>query len=252
MSMIWYAGTPADYGADNVTVSARNAADTGTVTVENLVQYAATELSIYLTRSTGGTLLDSDSLQDATGTPVDTITGAIAEAIWFQADDAVTGNKSVFGTPDNGTTWYMFHPDQGPTIDRLVVAEAGVTLGSIGGHTDVTITGSEADNSVLTWNSGTGVASFQPGGGGSGLPSGGTTDQVLVKQSATDGDADWETQYTVPAGGADGALLAKSSASDGATEWIAGTTYWKAWSGTQSAYDALGSYDSGTLYVITD
>ena len=31
------------------------------------------------------------------------------------------------------------------------------------------------------------------GGGGGSLPNGGTTGQVLTKQSATDGDADWET-----------------------------------------------------------
>lgn len=30
------------------------------------------------------------------------------------------------------------------------------------------------------------------------------------------------------------------------------TTYWKAWVGTQAQYDALGSYDSRVLYVVTD
>lgn len=34
------------------------------------------------------------------------------------------------------------------------------------------------------------------GGGGSGLPSGGTTGQYLVKQSATEGDADWQSLNT--------------------------------------------------------
>jgi len=32
------------------------------------------------------------------------------------------------------------------------------------------------------------------GGGGAGVPAGGTTGQILVKQSATDGDADWQDQ----------------------------------------------------------
>lgn len=45
------------------------------------------------------------------------------------------------------------------------------------------------------------IADLTPtGGGGGSLPPGGTTGQVLTKQSATDGDADWET----PSGGGGG------------------------------------------------
>lgn len=40
------------------------------------------------------------------------------------------------------------------------------------------------------------------GGSGTGIPDGGTTGQVLTKQSATDGDADWETPTSGGSGGA--------------------------------------------------
>ena len=38
---------------------------------------------------------------------------------------------------------------------------------------------------------------YVAGGGGSSLPTGGVIDQVLTKQSATDGDADWEYPHTL-------------------------------------------------------
>lgn len=54
---------------------------------------------------------------------------------------------------------------------------------------------------------------------GAGVAAGGTTDQGLVKTSGTD--------Y--------------------ATGWV---DVWKRWSGTQAAYDAIGTKDANTLYVI--
>lgn len=53
------------------------------------------------------------------------------------------------------------------------------------------------------------------GGGGSGVPDGGTTGQQLEKLSATDGDADWVTRHHVPAGGTTGQILEKQSGTDG-------------------------------------
>ena len=63
-------------------------------------------------------------------------------------------------------------------------------------------------------------------GGGTGLPDGGTTGQVLTKQSATDGDADWADA----AGGVDHVEL------------------------TQAEYDALSQAEkeNGTVYFVTD
>lgn len=61
---------------------------------------------------------------------------------------------------------------------------------------DVNIAGI-TDGQTLVWDTTTGK--FIPGtaGGGSGVPNGGTTGQVLTKLSNTDGDADWQD----PAGG---------------------------------------------------
>jgi hypothetical protein len=60
-------------------------------------------------------------------------------------------------------------------------------------------------------------------GGGGALPVGGADGQVLTKQSASDGDADWETPVggggALPVGGADGQVLTKQSASDGDADW---------------------------------
>lgn len=43
------------------------------------------------------------------------------------------------------------------------------------------------------------------------LPTGGTSGQVLTKQSATDGDADWETPAYVPTSGTSGQVLTKTA-----------------------------------------
>lgn len=52
---------------------------------------------------------------------------------------------------------------------------------------------------------------FGSGGGGSGLPIGGTTDQVLAKNSNTDYDASWKDAHYVPAGGTTNQVLTKNS-----------------------------------------
>ena len=62
------------------------------------------------------------------------------------------------------------------------------------------------------------------GGGGASLPSGGTTNQVLAKQSNTDGDVYWKTDATgsgLPTGGNTGYVLTKNSPSDFDAGWSA-------------------------------
>jgi hypothetical protein len=56
-------------------------------------------------------------------------------------------------------------------------------------------------------------------GGGSGVPVGGTTGQVLKKNSNTDGDASWAADSSVPTGGSTGQVLKKNSGSDGDAAW---------------------------------
>lgn len=59
------------------------------------------------------------------------------------------------------------------------------------------------------------------GGGGDahGIPSGGTTGQVLAKSSGTDYSAGWTTPHYIPSGGGSGQVLAKSSSTNYATQW---------------------------------
>jgi len=71
------------------------------------------------------------------------------------------------------------------------------------------------------------------GGGGSGIPDGGTTGQILIKNSDTDGDAGWDDAPSdgvdgvdgtdgqgVPTGGTAGQKLVKIDGVDFNTEWV--------------------------------
>lgn len=58
------------------------------------------------------------------------------------------------------------------------------------------------------------------GGGGGGIPNGGTTGQVLTKESNADGDANWETPSKVPPGGSIYTALSKLSNADGDFDWV--------------------------------
>lgn len=55
------------------------------------------------------------------------------------------------------------------------------------------------------------------GGGGASLPSGGTTGQVLAKNSATDNDVGWKTE--VPLGGTANQVLTKNTGTDYDSSW---------------------------------
>lgn len=50
----------------------------------------------------------------------------------------------------------------------------------------------------------------------------------------------------------DATIAALPPSDGGMTEAEADARYWQAWSGTQAAFDALGTYDDGTLYVVTE
>lgn len=63
------------------------------------------------------------------------------------------------------------------------------------------------------------VAAFILAGITGSLPPGGTTGQVLTKQSGTDGDADWEDVDGLPPGGTTGQVLKKQSGTDGDADW---------------------------------
>lgn len=59
-------------------------------------------------------------------------------------------------------------------------------------------------------------------GSSSSLPPGGTTGQILKKQSDTNGDASWETltiPTEIPSGGSTGQILAKASPTNGDVAW---------------------------------
>ena len=51
------------------------------------------------------------------------------------------------------------------------------------------------------------------------LPSGGSAGQVLIKTSSTDGDAEWKEIVALPKGGSQGQILTKNSSTDGDAVW---------------------------------
>jgi len=103
--------------------------------------------------------------------------------------------------------------------------------------------------------------------GGTDIPAGGTDGQVLTKTSSVNYEVAWETP-TVGGGVTIHNDLTGRSTSDAhpvsavtglqtALDGKAATghthtgTYWGLWTGTQIAYDAIGTKDSNTLYVVT-
>ena len=57
-------------------------------------------------------------------------------------------------------------------------------------------------------------------GGGSGIPSGGTTSQVLAKSSNTDYDASWYDTHYIPTGGTTNQVLSKNSNTNYDVNWV--------------------------------
>lgn len=94
------------------------------------------------------------------------------------------------------------------------------------------------------------------GGEGATLPAGGTTDQLLTKQSAADFDATWEDPPTpplpLPPGGADNTVLTKQSAADLDVDWEAlppavpsDDYYERSWSFTATGWETDFNHING-------
>lgn len=76
------------------------------------------------------------------------------------------------------------------------------------------------DRTIYSKDDSGNVIEIGAGGGGGGLPVGGTTGQHLSKVSNTDGDAEWtDVPQELPDGGTIGQTLVKSSSTDGDVEW---------------------------------
>ena len=153
----------------------------GNLRVDNATPTSATVLaaSVY---DSSGTLVRLDTLQ----------TGS---QFWlYRSGDLTQSMKlQVRATPtNNSNSWY--------TIPITVIA-----IGT-GGFTP-------SNNNDIQISSLTGSATPSP------LPPGGTINQVLAKNSATDGDASWRSSG-VPAGGAAGMLLSKATGIDYQFQWV--------------------------------
>ncbi len=104
----------------------------------------------------------------------------------------------------------------------------GPTLKYVDGRIDVVNPGGEGEalpsggstGQVLTKQSNAdGDADWEDATGGSGLPNGGSTGTALIKNSGTDGDASWQAIHQVPAGGSTSQVLSKTSGTDYSYSW---------------------------------
>lgn len=78
-----------------------------------------------------------------------------------------------------------------------------------GGATNQVLTKNSATDWDFSWQTNVAI-----------LPTGGATGQFLVKSSNADYDGSWATVLQLPAGGATNALLAKNSATSGDAHWL--------------------------------
>lgn len=239
MTRSFYGQTAADYGSSPETVGG-----VANVNVFDSVTLYIFDTNDYTTCTDVGS---GDALLDQSGSAASAITAAATGLIYFQGPDGA--HTDLFGcvdaTPDADSVFYRFPPDSTYVLDAIETLQESSTP-ALDDITDVNTTG-RSDGDALkyvaatqTWVAGS-VAS------GSGLPSGGTTDQALIKQSATTGDADWETRGFVGSGGTTGQVYRKDS----------GTNYDASWQDivvplTQAEYDALDPDYEDVLYVITD
>ena len=102
------------------------------------------------------------------------------------------------------------------TYDDLVMS---VTNPAQGDHYDV---GTEEPYTMYMWDDKSGwinKGSLNASSGAS-LPEGGTTGQILTKNSSNDGDASWQNPpISLPSGGVVGQVLTKNGTEDGEAEW---------------------------------
>jgi hypothetical protein len=151
----------------------------------------------------GNAAIVADRLTAPPGSPVDGTTYLIiatATGAWAAKEDQLAlrvGTSWKYITPIEGTrayvqdenVWYQYG---GASWAVDTVDISGSDLDDLA---DVNAP-SPADGDALVWDNGAGewVPAPMPGGGSGGtVPDGGTTGQVLTKQSGVDQDTDWET-----------------------------------------------------------
>lgn len=150
--------------------------------------------------------------------------GAVANQVlgfdgtnWKPVNASSGGSSSLAGLSDvtitspssgqmlswNGTIWRNLDPSsiQGLKLSQL---------------SDVAV-GTPTNGQILGWN---GLNAWTPRNAPLGLPTGGSTGQILSKTSATDGAAQWIVAPTgLPNGGNVGQYLAKTGAANGQAGW---------------------------------
>ena len=83
------------------------------------------------------------------------------------------------------------------------------------------------------------------------LPTGGATGNILVKQSATDGDAAWANVGSVPVGGTTNQVLAKVDGTNFNTQWVATQAPITSATQTASTTTFISQWDSANSILRT-
>lgn len=192
-------------------------------------------------------------------TAVETYLGANVEvgSGWIGAFDQITTNWNTlkdrlanieyglniaYNTNTSNLGGTIIQPSTGSTIGLVIKANASQSVDLIEFQTSSGTVVSKVDSSGNIYTSNKQVvpivyASSQPTGvpagtiwvdssssiatltAQSGIPSGGTSNQVLAKNSTTDYDVTWVTTHSTPAGGTTGQYLTKVSNTDYDTQW---------------------------------
>ena len=141
-----------------------------------------------------------------------TITGIVATT----GDLPATANQFdtyLVGTADPYYA-YMYYENAWVNIGAVGKGEQGdpgfspvVTVSPITGGHQISITDAEDTETFDVMD-------------GEGVPTGGTTGQVLKKSSSTDFDTEWGSVEALPTGGTTGQVLAKASSASYDVEWV--------------------------------
>ena len=139
-----------------------------------------------------GTLTDSDLtiMADVSAAPgvENTFSLTLLKLKQYITADVVSSLNDLSDVDLTGAVAGQFLQTNGTIFTPVTIIQAD---GSIGTHSDVSLAGL-VDGNTLVYNAAN--QRFEPGaGGGVGLPNGGTTSQILIKQSDTDGDATWNS-----------------------------------------------------------
>lgn len=139
----------------------------------------------------------------------------------LETAQAINTNFPYIGA--NGNWWY-WDVETAAYVDSGVDASITITIGTTttlpaGSSATVTNRGTNTDP-ILDFGIPKGDKG-DTGAAGVGVPSGGSTGQVLKKKSGTDYDTEWGAApgQGVPTGGTTGQILAKKSSTDYDTEW---------------------------------